>query len=298
MKNQSNYVVMLLAISCMILMSCNQKVERGFADINGTSIYYEIKGEGKPIILLHGFACDTRHWDNQFELFSNDYKVIRFDFRGFGKSSLPDTLEQYSHVKDLITLLDFLQLDNVIVVGHSMGGLAAFEFAYNYPDRVYALIFAEGAASIKGFNNQPGSREVGDMFGKVFRIGRNEGVEKGKEALLQIGVFQSAVNNPNSGNIFKQMVIDYSGWHLKNKNPMLSYKQIEFVDISDLQIPVLLINGELSQDHYHQTMQKMHIYLPNSKLVVLENSGHMLNLENPEQFNHEVLTFLKENDIR
>ena len=79
---------------------------------------------------------------------------------------------------------------------------------------------------------------------------------------------------------------------------MQSYEQIEFEDISNLQIPVLLINGKLSQDHYHQTMQKMHIYLPNSKLVVLKNSGHMLSLENPEQFNHEVLTFLKENDIK
>ena len=79
---------------------------------------------------------------------------------------------------------------------------------------------------------------------------------------------------------------------------MQSYKQIEFEAISNLQVPVLLINGELSQDHYHQTMQEMHNYLPNSKLIVLKNSGHMLNLENPDQFNHEVLTFLIENDIR
>jgi len=298
MKNQSKYIRMLLAISCTILLSCNQKVEKGFADINGTSIYYEMKGEGVPVILMHGFALDTRYWDNQFELFSENYKVIRYDFRGFGKSGLPDTLMPYSHVNDLITLLDFLHLDKIIIMGHSMGGLAAFEFAYNYPERVHALVFAEGAASLKGFNNQPGSKEVGNMFGKVFNIGRNNGVENGKEALLQISVSRSAINNPNSEKIFKQMVMDYSGWHFRNKDPMQSYEQIEFEDISNLQIPVLLINGELSQDHYHQTMQKMHTYLPNSKLVVLKNSGHMLSLENPEQFNYEVLTFLKENDIK
>ena len=298
MKSQLKNIIMLSAISSMILLSCNQKAEIGFADINRASIYYEMKGEGIPIILMHGFACDIRNWDNQFEIFSKDYKVIRYDLRGFGKSSLPDTLTPYSHVKDLIALLDFLQLDSVIIVGHSMGGLAAFEFTYSFPGRVYALVFAEGAASLQGFNNQPGSREVGQMFEKVFNIGRTEGVEKGKEALMQIGVFKSTVDNPKSEKIFKQMVMDYSGWHLRNKNPMQSYKQIEFEAISNLQVPVLLINGELSQDHYHQTMQEMHNYLPNSKLIVLKNSGHMLNLENPDQFNHEVLTFLIENDIR
>ena len=73
---------------------------------------------------------------------------------------------------------------------------------------------------------------------------------------------------------------------------MQSYEQIEFEDISNLQIPVLLINGELSQDHYHQTMQKMHIYLPNSKLVVLKNSGHMLSLENPNTGTNTYLDWL------
>ena len=298
MKNQSKYIRILLAISCTILLSCNQKVEKGLADINGTSIYYETKGDGVPVILMHGFALDTRYWDNQFEKFSKNYKVIRYDFRGFGKSGLPDTLMPYSHVNDLTTLLDFLHLDKVIFIGHSMGGLAAFEFAYNYPERVHALVFAEGAASLKGFNNQPGSKEVGNMFGKVFNIGRNEGVENGKEALLQISVSQSAINNPISKKIFKQMVMDYTGWHFKNKDHMQSYEQIEFEDISNLQIPVLLINGDLSHDHYYKTMQKMHTHLPDSKLVVLKNSGHMLSLENPEQFNYEVLTFLEENDIR
>ena len=79
------YTRILLAISCTILLSCNQKVEKGFANINGTSIYYEIKGEGVPVILMHGFALDTRYWDNQFDLFSENYNVIRYDLRGFGK---------------------------------------------------------------------------------------------------------------------------------------------------------------------------------------------------------------------
>jgi pimeloyl-ACP methyl ester carboxylesterase len=190
-----------------------------------------------------------------------------------------------------------LKLDNVVLIAHSMGGYPAFEFAYNYPERVKALVLAEGAVSIKGFNNQPGSKEVGNMFGKVFQIGKKDGIDKGKEALLGIGVSQSAVNNPLSTNKFKQMVMDYSGWHWQNEDPQKNYKQINFEDLSNLHIPVLLINGELSPDHYHQTMQKMHNYLPNSKHVILKNSGHMLNLENPEQFNDELLEFLKENNL-
>lgn len=298
MKNLLKFFMVLCALSIFLLLSSAQQVNKGNANINGASIYYEIKGEGTPIVLMHGFALDTRIWDYQFDVFAKEYKVIRYDFRGFGKSSLPDTLVQYSHIKDLTTLLEFLHLNNVIIIAHSMGGLAALEFTYNNQNKVNALIFAEGAASIKGFNNQPGSKEVGEMFGKVFDIGKKEGVEKGKEALMQVGVSESALKNPISTETFKQMVSDYSGWHWVNTNPIQKYKRIAFEDLSNIQIPVLLINGELSHDHYHQTLQKMHNNLPNSKLVVLKNAGHMLGLENPDQFNQEVISFLNENGIK
>ena len=288
--------MVLCALSNFTLLSSAQQVKKGYANINGASIYYEIKGEGTPIIFLHGFACDTRTWDYQFDVFAKDYKAIRYDFRGFGKSSLPDTINPYSHIKDLTALLEFLELDNVIIVAHSMGGKDALEFTFNNPDRVDALIFAEGAASIRGFNNQPGSKEVGMMFEKVFSA---EGPEEGKDVLMQIDVFKSALTNPKSEKIFRQMVMDYSGWSWEgHKNLKEKYKPIKFEDLSNIQIPVLLINGELSHDHYHQTMQKMHDNLPNSKLVVLKNAGHMLGLENPEQFNQKVLSFFNEKDIK
>ncbi|MFX0197840.1 MAG: alpha/beta fold hydrolase, partial [Candidatus Hodarchaeota archaeon] len=73
-------------ISITLLMTCNRTidVESGFAEVNGTRLYFEAAGSGDPIVLIHGNYGDSRHWDDQFEIFAKDYKVIRYDVRGYG----------------------------------------------------------------------------------------------------------------------------------------------------------------------------------------------------------------------
>lgn len=75
-------------------------VESGYAEVNGTRLYYEIAGEEEPIVLIHGNGGDCRHWDNQFIPFSQNHRVLRYDIRGFGKSSNPTEGKQYSHHDD------------------------------------------------------------------------------------------------------------------------------------------------------------------------------------------------------
>ncbi len=74
--------------------------QSGFAEVNGTRIYYETAGSGHPLVLIHGYTLDTRIWDDQFENFAQRYQVIRYDMRGFGKSSVP-TDESYTHPDDM-----------------------------------------------------------------------------------------------------------------------------------------------------------------------------------------------------
>ncbi|MCD4680774.1 MAG: alpha/beta hydrolase, partial [Bacteroidales bacterium] len=123
MKTYSKILFMLQMVSCIILLSCSQKKEIGFAEVNGTSIYYELKGKGTPMVFMHGFALDMRYWDSQIEKFSSDYTVLRYDYKGFGKSQIPDTLQPYSHHEDLKALLDYLDLEKVVLIAHSMGGI-------------------------------------------------------------------------------------------------------------------------------------------------------------------------------
>ena len=94
------------------LISCDTKdkksaVEKGFAQVNGTKLYYELSGTGEPVVLIHGNWGDRRHWDFQLSSLSKNYKVIRYDVRGYGKSALPKSEEPYNDYNDLKTLLDF-----------------------------------------------------------------------------------------------------------------------------------------------------------------------------------------------
>jgi len=103
----------------------------GFAEVNGTRLYYEVMGFGQPLILIHGYTLDTRMWDDQIAAFAQNYQVIRYLLRGFGKSGLP-TGESYAHLQDLKALLEHLGIDQAHILGLSLGGAIAIDFAITY----------------------------------------------------------------------------------------------------------------------------------------------------------------------
>jgi len=115
--------------------------EEKFAEINGIKICYEIKGEGEPLILVHGFGADKEVWIAQFEPLSKHFKVVRFDNRGAGKSDRPD--EPYSmemFADDVAGLMDHLGIDKAHILGWSLGGMIVQTFAIKYPERLRKLI--------------------------------------------------------------------------------------------------------------------------------------------------------------
>jgi pimeloyl-ACP methyl ester carboxylesterase len=95
--------------------------EASYAEINEAKIYYEIAGSGIPLILVHGFSLDRRMWDDQFAFLATEYRVIRYDVRGFGNSTdVP--VQPYSYPDDLMRLMDHIGIEAAHLVGLSMGG--------------------------------------------------------------------------------------------------------------------------------------------------------------------------------
>jgi pimeloyl-ACP methyl ester carboxylesterase len=298
MKKSIQFLSLVSFTIIFLLTQCAIKHENGYAEINGTKLFYEITGEGTPLVFLHGWTCDHRNWNSQVEYFSKKYKVITYDARGHGKSNVPDSIP-YSYVDDLASLLDYLKIEKAVLIGHSLGGAPVFYYSLNHPERVQGLVLAEGGAvlsdpaivdtsSIPGYFNE---------FSQAISIAQNEGLEKGKKAWLKIHPMKNAAENPISAELLKTMIDDYSGWHWLNTDPQKRNPNGTIEMMGSIKAPTLIIAGEYSHKVLKDLVSAQSLYIPNSKLVILEKSNHMLNIENPKQFNTELELFLKENKI-
>ena len=141
--------------------------ETGFLPVQGAPLYYEVTGQGQPLLLIHAGVADSRMWDEQFEVFARQYRVVRYDLRGFGQSSFP--AGAFANYADPAALLDFLNIKQAHVIGISFGGKIALDFTLAYPERVLSLVLV--APSVGG--HKPAA--------EVLRFGEEE------DALLERG---------------------------------------------------------------------------------------------------------------
>ncbi|MES1222979.1 MAG: alpha/beta hydrolase, partial [Bacteroidota bacterium] len=211
--------------------------ETGCKLVNGTRLYYEIRGEGQPLVFIHDFSLDHRMWDNQFYYFSKWYQCIRYDLRGYGQSALPGT-QYYSFHNDLNSLLNSLHIDEpVILVGLSMGGLVAVNFALQFPESTKAIILAN--TQIEGYTYKEFKLDV------IFNKAQRKGIEYAKRKWFAHKIFAHARKNKPVSESIWQMIHFYSGWHLVDK-PVLSIEEPSAWDnLENINVPALIIYGEL-----------------------------------------------------
>lgn len=135
-------------------MAPQQGTQVGVAEVNGTSIAYEVAGTGcRPLVLVHAGIADRRMWDEQFDVFAERYKVIRYDMRGYGQT--PIVAGSFAHRQDLHALLVFLEIEQAFLLGCSLGGSTVLDFAIEYPDMVAALITVSGVPTGYNFVGEP-----------------------------------------------------------------------------------------------------------------------------------------------
>src|SRR5688572_15605859 len=122
------------------------QTKSGFVNSGNAQLYYETAGQGVPLVMIHAGVADSRQWNNEFAFFARDYQVIRYDMRGYGKSEPVDG--EFNHLDDLVTILITLGIhEPVAIMGCSMGGGLAMDFALTHPTRVRALIMVGSAPS-------------------------------------------------------------------------------------------------------------------------------------------------------
>ena len=263
--------------------------QNGFTEVNGTRLYYELAGSGHPLVLIHGFTLDTRMWDAQFEMFAQYYRVIRYDVRGFGKSALP-TSESYAHADDLKALLEHLGISHAYVLGLSMGGEIAINFALTYPETTRALVPVDSA--LEGFQASEEWTEEWDelvrVLGSMYREGR---LQAAIEFWLNSPLLKPALEKPGLKFRLVQNA-DYSGWHFFNEDPVRNPDPPAAQRLDKINVPTLIIVGERDLPDFHAIADTLQQEIPNARKVVLPRVGHISSMEDPDRFNEVVLSFL------
>ena len=265
------------------------QTDQGFAAVNGTRLYFEMAGSGHPLVLIHGFTLDTRMWDDQFEVFAQHYQVIRYDLRGFGKSA-PPTTEPYTHHDDLRALMGDLGITRAHILGLSLGGAVAVDFAVSYPEATDSLIPVD-AALIGGYE------WIEERPSVELRVqAHRAGLGAAKTVWLNHPHFAPAQEKPAVVARLEQIVDTYSGWHLVIDDPVRVPEPPAIERLGTLRMPTLVIVGERDLLDFHRLADIMEARIAGATKVVMPGVGHMANMEDPARFNEIVLEFLAEVD--
>ena len=260
--------------------------EPGYAEINEAKIYYEIAGSGTPLILVHGFSLDRRMWDDQFAFLATDYRVIRYDVRGFGNST-DAPVQPYSYLDDLMVLMDHIGIEAAHLVGLSMGGAIVVDFAVEHPERVLSLVPVDAPlGGVEWLTN------FGTRMGITARLANQVGMDSALDLWLGDELLEPAMNNPACAPALEEIIRDYTGWHWTSGAKSMSRDTQTSELLNTIVSPTLVIVGEHDLIDFHAMGDVMAEGIAGARKVVIPNVGHMSNMEDPTAFNELLHKFL------
>lgn len=256
-------------------------------DFAGTRLSYDLTGSGDRLVFIHGLTLDRRMWDDQLSHFGDHFEVLTYDMRGFGASDPPQPGVPYSHAGDLHALLSHLGIAHASVVGLSMGGRVAIEFALMYPEAVDSLVLVD--AAVWGFDYSP---EVSATLDALFTLGRSGRLADAKMGWIADPLFAYSATVPGVAARLAEMVTEYRGWGLLNDDPHEAFEPPPIQRLGEIAAPTLVIVGEHDLPDFHAMARVLGTAIPNARTVTLPHAGHMANMDAPVAFNDLVLDFL------
>ncbi len=261
-------------------------------DIN---MYYEVHGEGMPLVLIHGLSADTNAWMFQTPELAKKYKVIIFDNRGIGQTDTPDMpYSAQMMADDTARLMDALDIAEAHFLGYSLGGFIAQELAIKYPQKVRSLILAASAACMP-----LRTKLIEETWGLLIE----EGVGPGTLMKAQLPYFFTETMLESPG--FIEMTIDSV---LQNPQPQPNHGFIRQLSVclehdarnrlSMIKAPSLILVGSEDCLLPVKTSQELAEGIPKAKLEVLDGGGHAFTIETPDKLNQAILDFLADVDSK
>lgn len=262
---------------------------------DGAKLFFEIHGEGPPLAMIEGWGYSRWMWFKQINPFSKKYTCIIFDNRGVGLSDKPD--EPYSvglFADDLRELLDHIKVHRTHILGISMGGFIAQEFAFKYPERVLSLVLV--STHLGGEKAIQTPKETMDAILSIREeeLGARETLKRKMAFAFNPKYFEE---NPEE---IEQII----SWRIEEAQPRYAWlRQAEAVQsfnlgnkASQIKAPTLIVEGTNDRVVPHQNAELLLETIPNSRLVLFEGGSHLIFIENADTFNKVVIDFLREVD--
>jgi 2-hydroxy-6-oxonona-2,4-dienedioate hydrolase len=266
-------------------------IRSGFANIDNAKIYYETAGKGIPLVMIHAGVADSRQWNNEFTDFAQSYQVIRYDMRGYGKSE--PVAGEFSHMSDLVSLLVTLEIPGpVVLMGCSMGGGLAMDFALTHPLRAKALIMVDAGPS--GLKLDVATPSKFAEAEKAFEAGDLDLVAEIETQIWFDGMDRTPeqVNQAMRKLLFEMNRIALSH-EVKQLGKRLPTTQTPAFDrLGDLDIPVLVIIGAHDTPYILAAADYMTEKLQFARKVIIEDAAHLSNMDQPHEFQGIVKDFL------
>jgi 2-succinyl-6-hydroxy-2,4-cyclohexadiene-1-carboxylate synthase len=268
--------------------STEPPTRRVAADIqlNGLEVQVVIDGAGPPLLLLHGFTGSVRVWDDLRRELADTATVIALDLIGHGASAVPPEVERYTLewcARDLAVLLDILHLERVDLLGYSMGGRAALQFAVRHPERVQTLVLESASAGIESDVERLRRRQSDDALAeRILGIGIAAFVEEWeRQPLLALAAHVPEEVRARQHALRLQhkplgLANSLRGMGAGRQTPLWS-------SLGQLTLPVQLIVGA-TDARYGVIAERMCSALPHATLHVVADAGHTVHLDQPRQF--------------
>ena len=266
-----------------------------YANSGGVKLYYEEVGTGTTIIFLHEFAGDCRSWEPQMRFFSNRYRCVCYNARGYPPSDIPTSISDYNQghqADDAASILDSLGIEKAHIVGLSMGGFAALHFGLRHPQRALSLAvtgcgygankdnrdqFMNDAEKVALEYDNNGSKAVADFYA---------------ESSTRVQ-FQN--KNPRGWAEFKLQLGEHSAAGAANTMRGYQKTRPSLYDLEtqllELRVPTLIVTGDEDEPCLEPALYLKRT-IASAGLSVLPRSGHTINLEDPDLFNSVIQSFI------
>lgn len=283
---------MIVLVTALLFFVCaNLVAQTRTLNVGDAVISYDVTGRGRAVVFIHGWTHNKSVWDDQVAVFSKRYRVLRYDSRGYGRSTGFD--DESLEPTDLMILLEALRIDHAYIVGHSRGGGIALRFAAAYPEKVDALVLY--GAVLPGISPPP--PDFLELFASLPGLAKQHGLDSVGKMLLATDLAWVPPGRADVSERLRKLWASYSGKDLLDPRPESGVVPVPTIArLSTLRIPTLVIIGDHELPFIAAQADTFVHRMPNAKKVVIPNAGHGAHFVQPTTFNGALLDFFNSVD--